>query len=176
MSSRDLDSLLIEVSECLRETSDDLQVSSVEDNNSESIPANSNYLGDRGGESGIAELEAVLEQYRESLRKFEAKERFVSARMRRYRGLMEQLSKHADLNSELGQMNEIDTEDQMHSRQDQYFRDSTMLRSVEKVHKDIIAETEILRRRIKELEEKRYNYMQMREECQEFVVAVATAL
>jgi hypothetical protein len=129
-------------------------------------------------ESGLVELESILKQCRESLLKFESKERFVGIRIQRYRELLERRREccrdtieKTMSDSEQDQLF-VNSESQVQTKQ-KYNEEERTLRSVEKVHKNLIAEMEVLRRRISDLEEKRLNCIRMREECREFVLAAA---
>ena len=135
---------------------------------------------DDGVERGLTELDAVLEQCRESLEKYETKERFVGVRIQRYRELLAKARDTHDgivINMTCNDLDEYDhsvaSEGQKQPRQKQCQRDEIALQSVEELHKGIIAEIEVLRRRIRDLEEKKRSYIDMREECREFVLAAA---
>lgn len=130
-------------------------------------------------ESDLAELESVLQQCRASLEKFETKERFVGIRIQRYRGL---LQRRNDRNSQLG-INMSLNNDEEHNNfiescniaQDKQLQSEITLESVETVHKNLIAQIEVLRRRIQDLDEKKRSYIDMADECKDFVLAAADA-
>lgn len=130
-------------------------------------------------ESDLAELESVLQQCRASLEKFETKERFVGIRIQRYRGL---LQRRNDRNSQLG-INMSLNNDEEHNNfiesyniaQDKQLQSEITLESVETVHKNLIAQIEVLRRRIQDLDEKKRSYIDMADEYKDFVLAAADA-
>lgn len=130
-------------------------------------------------ESDLAEMESVLQQCRASLEKFETKERFVGIRIQRYRGL---LQRRNDRNSQLG-INMSLNNDEKHNNfvescniaQDKQLQSEITLESVETVHKNLIAQIEVLRRRIQDLDEKKRSYIDMANECKDFVLAAADA-
>ena len=175
LSTRDRDSLLCEVSDCLH-----WHLSGVGDVGLGSSLEDGNTSSD-GIESDLDELDAVLDQCRTSLEKFEKKERFVSIRIQRYRGLLDQRSSNYQIDSDISndsdqfQLVESGSENQTQSIQEKYSQDELALQSVEQVHMNLIAEIEVLRRRICDLEEKQRSYVAMREECTEFVLAAADA-
>ncbi|KAL3774445.1 hypothetical protein ACHAWO_004512 [Cyclotella atomus] len=131
-----------------------------------------------GVASAIAELETALDQCRLSLVKFEQKERFVSMRIQKYRMMIDQRNERANqdtvgLDEDLEHDNFVKSENQVRSSADKWDKDEMTLQSVEQVHKNIIADMEVLRRRIRELEEKKEIYLGLREECRDFVLAAA---
>jgi hypothetical protein len=133
---------------------------------------------DEGVASAIAELETALDQCRLSLVKFEQKERFMSMRIQKYRMLIDQRNERANqdtvgLDEDLEHDNFVKSENQVRSSADKWDKDEMTLQSVEQIHKNIIADMEVLRRRIRELEEKKEIYLGLREECRDFVLAAA---
>eukprot|EP00956_Cyclotella_meneghiniana_P022736 scaffold43354_cov73-Cyclotella_meneghiniana.AAC.6 len=128
-------------------------------------------------ESDLAELESVLEQCRASLEKFETKERFVGIRIQRYRGLLQrrndrdsQLAINMSSNNDEEHNGFIESRNFVHDKQ---LQNEITLESVETVHKNLIAQIEVLRRRIQDLEEKKKSCIDMSNECKEFVLAAA---
>ena len=133
-------------------------------------------------ESSLAELNVALDQCRTSLASFEKKERFLGIRIARYRQLMEQrehhihelrLKCHNEEDDDFENKNDLDVEKHSSSLQSKHERDRESLRSVEGMHRDMIAETELLRRRIDDLEEKQQEILEKREECREFLIATS---
>lgn len=176
LSTRDRESLLCDVSNSLH-----WHLSGVGD-----VGLGSSLEDGKGGEpsidegvaSAIAELETALDQCRLSLVKFEQKERFMSMRIQKYRMLIDQRNERANqdtvgLDEDLEHDNFVKSENQVRSSADKWDKDEMTLQSVEQVHKNIIADMEVLRRRIRELEEKKEIYLGLREECRDFVLAAA---
>eukprot|EP00584_Thalassiosira_punctigera_P027831 CAMPEP_0172577740 /NCGR_PEP_ID=MMETSP1067-20121228/138384_1 /TAXON_ID=265564 ORGANISM="Thalassiosira punctigera, Strain Tpunct2005C2" /NCGR_SAMPLE_ID=MMETSP1067 /ASSEMBLY_ACC=CAM_ASM_000444 /LENGTH=203 /DNA_ID=CAMNT_0013370431 /DNA_START=64 /DNA_END=675 /DNA_ORIENTATION=+ len=134
-------------------------------------------------ESGLAGLEGVIDQCRSSLESFERKERFVGVRLGRYRALMArkdarvgeltERTRSSRRRSDEEDLEDNGTSDRLDELRAAHDADRERLRSVEELHKNFIAEVEVLRRRIGELEEKRKDMMAKREECRDFLVAAA---
>lgn len=168
LSTRDRESLLCEVSDCLHwhlsGVGDVGLSSSLEDGH-----ANREYC-----DSGLAELESLLDQCRKSLEKFESRERFMSVRIQRYRGQLDKRRDKCEIIKDMSDSDHIQLVEsviQIESTKDKYNRDVQALQSVEQMHKNLIAEIEVLRRRIRDLDEKKSDLIDITEECQEFVLA-----
>ena len=177
LSARDRQALLCDVSDCLHwhltGVGDVGLGSSIEDDDENAIHKEKSF------ESGLNELETLLQQSRASLNVFGERERFVGLRIQRYRELLERRN-----NTQCEVAIEIAPDKSEHeyvvtpkistqSKQEQYAQDEMTLQSVEQLHKNIIAEVEVLRRRITDLEEKKHQYVHMREACEEFVLVAA---
>lgn len=126
-------------------------------------------------ELGICKQETALKECRELLRTFEVKERFLGMRIRTYRRRLGQLGANYDgtatkmSRSNLENTSDGDAKSQSRSQQERHCRDE--LQSVEKVHKGIIAQMEMLRRKIHNMEERMKNYTSMKDECREIILA-----
>lgn len=146
-------------------------------------------------ETTLADIEATLTECRATLVSFEKKERFLGLRIDRYRTLIDKREHHMqDLAKKLEQsqhnknvgdnscLNDDDDlenknidnlKDRIGALQSKHSSDQQSLQGVEKLHKDIIAQVEIYRRRINDLEEKQQDLMLKRDECQEFLIAAS---
>lgn len=142
-------------------------------------------------ETTLSELEGSLAGCRTTLEAFEKKERFVGVRIGRYRTLMEKREVHiCDLmkriqqsqltiaNKEEGyddlENKSLDSlRDELASLQSKHTADQAALRSVEDLHKDILVQIEIFRRRIVDLEEKQQDILSKRDECRDFLIAAS---
>jgi hypothetical protein len=132
---------------------------------------------DDGVASAMAQLNTALDQCRLSLVKFEQRERFVSMRIQKYRMMLDrrrnERTNQDDVDLDLECDEFIESGNQSQSTTERNKKDEMALQSVEKVHKNLIAEIEVLRRRLRELEEKKDDYIGLREECRDFVLAAA---
>mmetsp|Transcript_7134 Transcript_7134/g.15461 ORF Transcript_7134/g.15461 Transcript_7134/m.15461 type:complete len:220 (+) Transcript_7134:39-698(+) len=145
-------------------------------------------------ESSLADLDIILSQCKTSLEAFEKKERFVSLRIDRYRMLMtrreermleltdksarshhddEDDANHDHVDDDLENRNVQNFREQLNSLQATHVVDQKRLQGVGDLHKGFIAQIEVLRRRVDDLEEKQEDIMVKRGECEDFLVAAA---
>lgn len=128
-------------------------------------------------EGSLAELEITLAECNSSLEQFDKKERFLGARINSYRKLMRQrdelivtLQSTTNTNNETDELESTQI-DQLNTLQAKHAADEKSLQSVVELHKEIISEIELLRRRIANLIEKRDGILQSREQCNDFLMA-----
>jgi chromosome segregation ATPase len=134
-------------------------------------------------ETSISQLDEALLHSKSNLETFAKREIFLSVRISKYRRLMEQREGHIDnlfsihnsntLSGHEDLENTSNLKEQISSLQAKHQQDQSTLKSVEEIHKGIIVQMEVLRRRISDLEEKREDILIKREECQEFLLAAA---
>lgn len=156
--------------------------------------------GDGELDRALAELDATLDECRVALAVYERKERFVGLRLERYTELMGRRGRRIDVMSSQQQKQqrqaaggdddddayaanedlednarqhvkeELDSLDALRSK---HAADEEKLRRVRGVHKNLITQIEMLRRRVLILEGKRSNALARKEECREFLIAAA---
>ena len=155
--------------------------------------------GDGELDCALAELDATLDECRVALAVYERKERFVGLRLERYTELMGRRGRRIDVMSSQQQKQqrqagggddddddaanddlennarqhvkeELDSLDALRSK---HAADEEKLRRVRGVHKNLITQIEMLRRRVLILEGKRSNALARKEECREFLIAAA---
>lgn len=134
-------------------------------------------------ETSISQLDEALLHSKSNLETFAKREIFLSVRISKYRRLMEQREGHINnlfsihnsntLSGNEDLENTSNLKEQISSLQAKHQQDQSTLKSVEEIHKGIIVQMEVLRRRISDLEEKREDILIKREECQEFLLAAA---
>ena len=134
-------------------------------------------------ETSISQLDEALLHSKSNLETFAKREIFLSVRISKYRRLMEQREGHINnlfsihnsntLSGNEDLENTSNLKEQISSLQAKHQQDQSTLKSVEEIHKGIIVQMEVLRRRISDLEFKREDILIKREECQEFLLAAA---
>lgn len=107
-------------------------------------------------ESIVHELERIHAALQESM----AKEQFLDTRIRKYRKALEQRSK---------ELAETPHEPNYEQRRAQLDHDTETLKGVQITHKDILIQCEEMRRKVRELEQKRDKMVQMDDTLQSFV-------
>ena len=78
-----------------------------------------------------------------------------------------------DVDDDLENRNVQNLREQLNCLQATHVVDQKRLQGVEDLHKGLITQIEVLRRRVNELEEKQEDIMVKRDECQDFLVAAA---
>lgn len=137
-------------------------------------------------ESTLAELEVTLDECKKSLEEFERKLRFLGVRIDKYKSMMHQ---REGLMQNLMQQttgdntstNEDDLEnkkldnmkEQLDSLRKKHETEQKMLQDVVDLRLEIVAQMELSRRRISDLEGKRDDIQKKREECSDFMAAAA---
>lgn len=147
------------------------------DLNSADLDALSSFLqkhnGEVEGESTLDE-NILLAECKPSLEKYYNRERFLGIRIERYRKLIDQ-RRDSIMIRRVNSVDEDDLEnrhsDSLDGLQRKLDTDQSCLQSVIELHKDIVAQIEILRRRIDDIEYKVNDIDVKRKECQEIWIA-----
>jgi hypothetical protein len=115
----------------------------------------------------VEQLDETIGSTKLKLENMEESEQFLGTRIRRYRNM---LAEHQIRLQEKGViMNEVDRE--RHLKQQERYQ--LQICDVIDIHKNILIEVEILRRKLNCLEEKRNDLICKRDECEEFLVESA---
>lgn len=150
------------------------------DLNSADLDALSSFLqkrnGEVEGESTLEDEKTLLAECKSSLEEYYNRERFLGIRIERYRKLIDQ-RRDSIMIRHVNAVDEDDLEnrhsDSLDGLQRKLDTDQSCLQSVIELHKDIVAQIEILRRRIDDIECKMNDIDVKRKECQEIWIAAA---
>ena len=115
----------------------------------------------------VERLDDTIETTKEKLEKMEKSEQFLDTRIRKYRKMLAE--QQIRINRDDNDMDEATRQKQI-EQQERY---QLQICDVIDIHKNILAEVETLRRKLKDLETKRDKLLTNREECEEFLVASA---
>jgi Mg2+ and Co2+ transporter CorA len=115
----------------------------------------------------VEQLDDAIDGTKNKLEKMEESEQFLGTRIRRYRQM---LAEHQmRLQKKRDTMTNLDRE--RHMKQQERYK--LQICDVIDIHRNILKEVEILRRKLKSLEQKRNDFCTKRDECEEFLVASA---
>lgn len=150
------------------------------DLNSADLDVLSSFLqkhnGEVEGESTLKDEKTLLAECKSSLTEYYNRERFLGIRIERYRKLIDQ-RRDSIMIRHVNSVDEHDLEnrhsDSLDGLQRKLDTDQSCLQSVIELHKDIVAQIEILRRRIDDIEYKMNDIDVKRKECQEIWIAAA---
>jgi len=146
----------------------------------------------------ISELDIALGESRAGLAKSEEAERFLGARVAKYRSMLNERAAMIDRMGSAAGVKESDglieetkfgddvergegteefnpTEQELHAMREKHRKDEEALDKVVEMHKNMLIDIEGMRRKILELEQKREDIFNRRNECRDFLIAAAHA-
>lgn len=114
----------------------------------------------------LAQLEETIESTTEKLEKMEESERFLFTRISKYRTMLAEEEMRVHNGEDISK----EEKERLIKQNEKY---QQQIYDVMDIHKNILVNVELLRRKLKDLEEKKEDMLGKFEECEEFVVASA---
>jgi prefoldin subunit 5 len=115
------------------------------------------------GQSIVQRLDDAIESTKSKIEKMEESEQFLGTRIRRYRQMLAEHQMRIDKNYDVISISDRKRHVEQQEKYQQQICD------VIDIHKNILTQLETLRRKLKDLEKKRKDFMAKKDECEQYI-------